>query len=73
MPKHSVVVTERGNCTFVEKLELAARAGAARVIVVNQDDEPLNPSSDPDELDRVEEDMSLDEYALVVVTFACPY
>lgn len=58
-----IVVLDRGGCTFVEKLHFVSRAGAAGVIVVSDNDEPLNPSYDP-----TEEVDDLEEYGLVVVT-----
>ncbi|KAG6857357.1 hypothetical protein H0H87_005660 [Tephrocybe sp. NHM501043] len=47
---YSVVVVERGECTFLEKLLHAREASAAGVIVVSDDDLIINPTANVDEL-----------------------
>ncbi|KZS97985.1 hypothetical protein SISNIDRAFT_405596 [Sistotremastrum niveocremeum HHB9708] len=62
IPLHSVVIVQRGDCAFVTKLRQATLAGAAGVIVISQQDHPLNPSGD------VHDDgTDLQETALVVL------
>lgn len=67
VPQHAVVVVQRGGCTFLEKLQFAVVAGAAGVIVMNTDDNPLNPSADDEDLERLGSDARIDDAALVVV------
>lgn len=54
----------RGDCTFLEKLVYARDAGASGVIVVNNDDTPINPSASSDEVAAVGE---LHDVALVLL------
>ena len=42
MPAGSVVLVRRGTCTFAQKSTVAATAGAAAVLVVNNADGPLS-------------------------------
>jgi mannosidase alpha-like ER degradation enhancer 1 len=65
IPPKSVVLVNRGDCTFVQKLDEASLAGAAGVIVINTDDSALNPSSEPE--DTAVWDGTLNDVALVVV------
>ncbi|KII94783.1 glycoside hydrolase family 47 protein [Plicaturopsis crispa FD-325 SS-3] len=44
------VLVERGNCTFLEKLLHAQKAGASGVIVISQEDLGVNPSATKAEL-----------------------
>ncbi|KAJ6509896.1 alpha mannosidase-like protein [Mycena vitilis] len=47
----AVVLVERGECTFLQKLIMARDAGAAGVFVVSNEDVALNPTADPEELE----------------------
>jgi len=60
-----VVFVKRGGCTFLEKLVLARDAGAAGVIVLNNDDVRINPSASEEEEDAA--GSALKEVALVLV------
>jgi mannosidase alpha-like ER degradation enhancer 1 len=40
-----MILVDRGDCTFVEKLRYVSKAGAAGAIVISDTDEPMNPSS----------------------------
>lgn len=44
------VLVDRGDCTFLEKLTMAKRAGASGVVVISDDDMALNPSASPEEI-----------------------
>ncbi|KAI0366405.1 alpha-mannosidase [Pilatotrama ljubarskyi] len=44
------VVVARGECTFLEKLVHAQRAGASGVVVLGDEDHHINPSADAQEL-----------------------
>jgi mannosidase alpha-like ER degradation enhancer 1 len=44
-----MIVVDRGDCTFVEKLRYASNAGASGAIVISDNDEALNPSFDSEE------------------------
>ncbi|KAJ7095302.1 alpha mannosidase-like protein [Mycena belliarum] len=46
-----VVLVDRGECTFLEKLLMAKAAGAAGVLVISNEDVALNPTADPKELE----------------------
>lgn len=54
-PQDAVVLTHRGECTFLEKLMNAASAGASGVVIISDDDEPVNPSSDKVEIEAAGE------------------
>lgn len=62
---NDAVLVYRGDCSFVEKLTRAKSAGASGVVVVNNDDTVVNPSSDAEEL-AVAGDLS--DVAMVVLT-----
>ena len=47
------IVVRRGDCTFLEKLIFAVRAGASGVVVLGDEDNHINPSADGEELDAV--------------------
>ena len=47
-----VIVVERGGCTFLQKLRLAQAASAAGVVVLSNDDVPVNPSANADEMEE---------------------
>ncbi|KAG7449275.1 alpha mannosidase-like protein [Guyanagaster necrorhizus] len=49
----SVILTYRGDCTFLQKLLMAQSAGAAGVLVVSDEDVALNPTANADELSAV--------------------
>lgn len=46
----SILVVERGDCTFLDKLLEAQNAGAAGVIVISNEDLPINPTAGSDEV-----------------------
>ncbi|KAI5124722.1 hypothetical protein M0805_005360 [Coniferiporia weirii] len=62
-----LVLVHRGTCTFLEKLVHATRAGAAGVVVVSDNDNPLNPSAEKEELEEFGAD-ALENAVIVVVT-----
>ncbi|KAJ7638737.1 glycoside hydrolase family 47 protein [Roridomyces roridus] len=49
--ENAVLLTIRGECTFLEKLVHAKDAGAAGVLVVSDEDLPLNPTADEEDLE----------------------
>ncbi|KAJ6539265.1 alpha mannosidase-like protein [Mycena capillaripes] len=61
----AVIVVHRGECTFLEKLLKAKDAGAAGVLVVSDEDIPLNPTADPKELEAAGD---LDDVGLLVLS-----
>ncbi|KAB5594202.1 Alpha mannosidase-like protein [Ceratobasidium theobromae] len=66
MFKGTVLVVNRGTCTFMEKLERAKKAGFAGVIVISNTDGLINSSIDKEEHGRA--DSQLSDVALVVLT-----
>jgi len=46
-----IILTQRGECTFLQKLIQARDSGAAGVLVVNDEDFAINPTSHPEELE----------------------
>ncbi|KAG2135913.1 glycoside hydrolase family 47 protein [Suillus bovinus] len=46
----NAVLVHRGECAFLEKLVYARDAGASGVIVVSDEDTPINPSASPAEI-----------------------
>lgn len=46
----SILVVERGECTFLEKLLEARNAGAAGVIVISNEDLAINPTANADDV-----------------------
>ncbi|EPQ59290.1 alpha mannosidase-like protein [Gloeophyllum trabeum ATCC 11539] len=61
---HALLV-DRGGCTFLEKLLHAQAAGASGVVVISDDELPLNPSADQAEIEAA--GTSLDEVVIVVL------
>lgn len=59
-----VILVDRGDCTFVEKLMFARDAGAAGVVVINNEDEGINPSANEAEIGAAGD---LEAVALVLV------
>ncbi|KAF7355218.1 alpha-1,2-Mannosidase [Mycena sanguinolenta] len=47
----AVIVVQRGECTFLQKLLMVKNAGAAGVLVVSDEDMPINPTADAKELE----------------------
>ncbi|KAJ6516008.1 alpha mannosidase-like protein [Mycena sanguinolenta] len=47
----AVIVVQRGECTFLQKLVMVKNAGAAGVLVVSDEDMPINPTADAKELE----------------------
>lgn len=60
-----VLLARRGGCTFVEKLRNARAASAVAVIVISDDDAPINPTSSDEDLEAMGE---LDDVALLLLT-----
>ncbi|TFK28812.1 alpha mannosidase-like protein [Coprinopsis marcescibilis] len=60
----SVLVVHRGTCSFLEKLKQARDAFAVAVIVISDEDELINPSSDAEDLLVAG---NIDDTALVLV------
>ncbi|KAF8211194.1 alpha mannosidase-like protein [Mycena galopus ATCC 62051] len=48
----AVIVVQRGECTFLQKLLMARNASAAGVLVVSDEDQALNPTADAKELEE---------------------
>jgi len=63
--KDSAVLVRRGECTFLEKLVNAHHAGAVGVIVIGDDEMPINPTTEQSALDDAGD---ISDTALVVVT-----
>lgn len=61
-----VLLVDRGECTFLEKLLNAKESGAAGVIVINDDDARISPSIDEEEREEVGD--AVDDVALVILT-----
>lgn len=55
---NSMVLVNRGSCTFLQKLAMAEAAGAIGVVVVSDDEYPLNPTADQDELTEIGDNIS---------------
>lgn len=62
----SIVVVDRGNCTFLEKLVMATAAGAVGVIVISDEEHPINPTADQNELAAVYDQIS--DATIVVIS-----
>ncbi|KAK7061652.1 alpha-1,2-mannosidase [Favolaschia claudopus] len=60
----SIIVVNRGECTFLHKLLMARGAGAVGVIVISNEDLALNPTADKHEL---EEAGDLSDVGLIVL------
>lgn len=58
------ILVWRGECTFLEKLVQARKAGASGVIVISDDDEPVNPSATAEEIEAAGD---LEDVALVLL------
>ncbi|TFK55771.1 alpha-mannosidase [Heliocybe sulcata] len=59
------LLVHRGECTFLEKLLHAQAAGASGVVVISDDELPLNPSATQHEIDAA--GGSIEEVAIVVL------
>jgi len=62
---NDAVLVYRGECTFLQKLVRAKSAGASGVLVINDDEAALNPTSDPEEIAAAGD---LSDVALVALT-----
>ena len=62
---NEAIVVRRGDCTFLEKLVFAQRAGASGVVVLGDEDHHINPSADRAEV--LAAGKQLDEVAIVVL------
>ncbi|TFK75988.1 alpha mannosidase-like protein [Pluteus cervinus] len=60
----SILVADRGECTFLEKLVHARQASAAGVIIISDDDAGVNPSTSSSELAAAGE---INDVALVLL------
>ncbi|KAH7887820.1 glycoside hydrolase family 47 protein [Phlebopus sp. FC_14] len=58
------VLVWRGDCTFLEKMVHARKAGASGVIVISDEETAINPSATPEEIAAAGD---LDDVALVLV------
>lgn len=61
----SVLVVERGDCTFLEKLLQARHTGAAGVLVISDDETAINPTADAQE---TEEAGDISDVGLLLLT-----
>ena len=61
------ILASRGECSFLEKLARAREAGAAGVVVINYDDQSVNPSAAADEVLRAGD---FSDVAIVVLSRA---
>ncbi|KAH7916186.1 glycoside hydrolase family 47 protein [Hygrophoropsis aurantiaca] len=59
------ILTSRGECSFLEKLVHARAAGASGVVVINDDDSPLNPTASSEEIAAAGD---IGDIAMVVLT-----
>ncbi|THH17946.1 hypothetical protein EW146_g2940 [Bondarzewia mesenterica] len=59
------ILVHRGDCTFLEKLQMAHQAGASGVVVLTDKEVGINPSADEKELETVGN--SLDDMVMVVL------
>lgn len=59
------IVVQRGDCTFLEKLQFAQLAGASGVVVLTDEELPINPGADDDELDAIGD--TLDGVVIIVL------
>ncbi|KAI9063357.1 glycoside hydrolase family 47 protein [Trametes sanguinea] len=59
------IVVARGECTFLEKLAHAQKAGASGVVVLGNEEQHINPSADAQELAAAGPE--IDEVAIVVL------
>lgn len=62
---NEAVVVDRGDCTFLEKLVFAQRAGASGVVVLGTEEQHINPSADKEEVEAA--GPQLDDVAVVVL------
>jgi len=60
----SILVVERGDCTFLDKVIQARDAGAAGVIVISDEDLAINPTANADEVNATGK---LDDVGLLLV------
>jgi mannosidase alpha-like ER degradation enhancer 1 len=63
----AAILTSRGECSFLEKLTSAREAGAAGVVVVNHEDQLVNPSAAASDVLQAGD---LSDVAIVVLTRA---
>ncbi|KAF8591445.1 glycoside hydrolase family 47 protein [Ramaria rubella] len=62
----AVLLVERGECTFLQKLLMGKAAGAAGVIVASDTENPINPTAESSELEYATSDLS--SVALVILS-----
>lgn len=62
---NEAVVVDRGECTFLEKLVFAQRAGASGVVVLGTEEHHINPSAEKEEVEAA--GPGIDDVAVVVV------
>ncbi|TFK86836.1 glycoside hydrolase family 47 protein [Polyporus arcularius HHB13444] len=63
--ENEAIAVRRGDCTFLEKLVFAQRAGASGVVVLGDEDHHINPSADSEEVLAAGE--QINEVAAVVL------
>lgn len=63
--QEGVILIQRGDCTFLQKLMMAKSAGAAGIIVISQGDTGINPTANQVELDAAGD---ISDVAIVVLT-----
>ncbi len=63
--ENEAIAVRRGDCTFLEKLVFAQRAGASGVVVLGDEDHHINPSADSEEVLAAGE--QINEVAVVVL------
>lgn len=59
-----IIVVDRGDCTFLEKLVHARSALAAGIVVINDDDDAINPTANKTELSAAGD---LDDVAILLL------
>ncbi|KAI0637778.1 alpha-mannosidase [Trametes polyzona] len=61
----AAVAVFRGECTFLEKLVLARRAGASGVVVLGNEEQHINPTAEPQDLAAA--GAEVDDVAIVIL------
>ncbi len=62
---NEAVVVDRGECTFLEKLVFAERAGASGIVVLGTEEHHINPSAEKEEVEAASP--QIDDVAVVVL------
>lgn len=69
----TLIVIERGTCTFLEKAVAAHGIGAAMVAVINNEDKLESPSSGLGVIREIKDHMVLPYKELAMVSLGCQY